>query len=144
MNINKSSWHYRLLNALFNKIPTSLCPYFWKTVWALVMVSGLTTLFISAIASVGLATLKAFGITSGLVLVTSPLIGAVLIAIMVAIMVGVAILYDHVKSSVRQKKWQRDAKKREEIANREYKESLIVSFLKAKKEKICPSLKFVD
>ncbi|QMV28947.1 hypothetical protein AP1_0240 [Aeromonas phage AP1] len=144
MNINKSSWHYRLLNSLFDKIPTSLCPYFWKTVWALVMASGLTTLFISAMASIGLSVLKVFGITSGLVLVTSPLIGAVLIAIFVAIFVGVAILYDHVKSSARIKKWKRDAKKLEEKANGEYKESLIVSFLKAKKEKLCPSLKFVD
>lgn len=144
MNINKSSWHYRLNNKMFDTIPTSLCPYFWKTVLALVLISGMSTLFIFALTGIGLSILKAFGITSGLVLITSPLIGFVFAVIAIVIIVGFFFLCDHMKSSMRRKKWQRDAKKLEEKANGEYKESLIISFLKAKKEKFCPSLKFVD
>lgn len=34
MIISKNSWHYRLLSFFDMKIPTSLCPYFWKSVFA--------------------------------------------------------------------------------------------------------------
>ena len=37
MKIKTSSWHYRLHSRLDWEIPTSLCGYFWKTVWMFVI-----------------------------------------------------------------------------------------------------------
>jgi hypothetical protein len=36
--ISKTSWHYKLLDFFGWWHPTSLCPYFWKLMWALTLV----------------------------------------------------------------------------------------------------------
>lgn len=49
MEISKSSWHYRLLSFFGMDIPTSLCPYFWKTVFVCI-ISLFACVVVSAVA----------------------------------------------------------------------------------------------
>jgi hypothetical protein len=40
MNLSTSSWHvrlYKLAYGSYSCLPTNLCPYFWKVLWALIL-----------------------------------------------------------------------------------------------------------
>lgn len=53
MIINTNSWHYRLIKKFDIRHPTSLCPYFWKTVWCCVMSAFIIAFCTAAIVFVG-------------------------------------------------------------------------------------------
>jgi hypothetical protein len=49
MIISKNAWHYRLMSFFDMKIPTSLCPYFWKTVACFGMIAMFTVIALAII-----------------------------------------------------------------------------------------------
>lgn len=138
MDIKTSSWHYRLINFFFSKTPRSLCPYFWKVVGALIIAATISTALFGVVFGTGMLFLKQFGVTSGFwFFAGSPVIGAISIVVGIVVMIAFFELSDYINDKIKKA-----------IANTkpvEDKEpSLVVSFLKSKKEKICPNLKFVD
>ncbi|UYD59231.1 hypothetical protein HPMBJEAJ_00116 [Aeromonas phage avDM6] len=138
MNIKTSSWHYRFVNSFFDSVPRSLCPYFWKVVWGLMIVTGIILLLLMASFSIGVSILEFFAVNIGLIaMIASPFVGILAIVIVIAVMVFIAISWEIMKSKLRNKKW----------SNKnlhEKKPSLVGSYIKARKEKICPTLNFVD
>lgn len=132
MKINKKSWHYRFLRAVDANIPTSLCPYFWKTVWVTMLTSAIITPFVVVMYAMGDKLLVSLGITfvSKITwIIASTLVGTVAIAGIVATIFGAVFGFFWAKENFKPP----------------YKEEpMIISFIKAKKSKICPTLEFVD
>lgn len=57
MIINRNSWHYRLLKFWDVDHPSSLCPYFWKTVWCIII----STLIVGALSFITFGALYGLG-----------------------------------------------------------------------------------
>ncbi|ADQ53197.1 conserved hypothetical protein [Aeromonas phage 65] len=139
MNIKTSSWHYRFINSFFDTVPRSLCPYFWKVVWGLMLVTGMVLLLLGASFSIGVSILEFFAVNIGLVaMISAPFVGVFAIAIAIIVLVFIAISWGEVKIKLR------SISKKSSRSNEKKTPSLVVSYIKARKEKICPTLKFVD
>lgn len=132
MKIDKNSWHYRFLRAMNADIPKSLCPYFWKTlfilgVWTTVIV--LITIFMYVIGDKMLVKLGWVLANTYAHSVVAAVLGISAVLLIVAIVLGCVIGGVWVKENFKPP----------------YKEEpFIISFIKAKKSKICPTLEFVD
>ena len=133
MKISKKSWHYRLISFFYTKPERNLCAYIQELLISFLMLFCL--LFISVAAVIGLG----FGIGYA----TLYFIGISDIAIWKSILVSVVESLILVGSITLYEK--RKVKKLlEEIEGKEPKESLVLNYIKAKKEKICPLIEFKD
>jgi hypothetical protein len=142
MEINRNSWHYRLLKFSDTVPSTSLCLYFWQ-VALVVPIKGLVVAVFGSLLGVclvtflllfaaPLATLLFFLISdlppsSDWVLLN--LLGAIIWLIPIVLFGEVA-----VKKILRNKETNYTPKE----------PNILLEFLKAKKEKICPLIQFVD
>lgn len=120
MKIRKSAWHYRFYTFGFEsyyegRITANLCSYFWRTVWGM-----FKTLIIFAILS---------GIVIGLgsIVYQFPFYSSSAVVALVILIVG-----SHYKWRIPR----RDSAKREP--------GLLRSYLKAKKDKVCPLIEFEE
>lgn len=164
MIISRDSWHYKLLNKFDFRIPSSLCPYFWKVVLCV----GLS-IILGAI-SLGLVWALFYGIgheiffkgVSSFDLTLWQHVQCVLYSVLfdlwisVVIYSGFYIFSKGVRSEthefVYESKLFAKIRKYEDYneylkANKKgyYKErkpGILLSYLKAKKEKVCPTLEF--
>ncbi|UJJ22089.1 hypothetical protein [Erwinia phage Virsaitis27] len=156
MQIDRNSWHFKL-NKFYSgnewKIPTSLCPYFWKTafftLFAFIKAVGVASLAWMLGNGLTVWLLGVVGITTGSVVtaISSVFVGLILIAAIGAVCFGIAFgvhwLTEWVKDYLEERKYQKEKERRESgIPPKE--PSLMMSFIKAKKSKFCPSIEFVD
>lgn len=127
MKINRKSWHYRLQRRMWNTIPNNLCSYFWKLIWSLIVTS--TALTVMAVFILGIVyPLVSYWFSNEYWKSLS--IATWMITLTIATIVG----SDELKLYYRDKR-----------ANEPVKEpSVFVSFVKAKKAKICPLIEFID
>lgn len=156
MNISKKSWHYKM-NMFFSdqneyRIPTSLCPYFWKTtffVFMTAMAVSMLSLFSWAMGEGVFSWIMAyFGISLGAIAsaVPSALIGAVLILTVFALIFGLFFGGGWVKNKIVDKFDEIKEQKEEErikLGLPKKEPNLLISFIKAKKQKFCPNIDFV-
>lgn len=159
MNINKNSWHFKL-NMWFKsgniwKIPTSLCPYFWTTVMHIFLIV-IAVLFVCSLGFMFGAPLL---MNTGLVVflgitsvfwqyVVATVLGIVSTAAFIAFLAFVAfsIIYGghHLQLMYSDYKT-RKGDEREAAGLPRYKEpNILIAFIKARKEKLCPHLNFVE
>lgn len=168
MIINTKSWHYRLLKSLDCNIPRSLCPYFWKTV-----LMSMFVLMMSVIALIAVS-LFAYGIGymsfmpkefSWEVFASMTILDHIKcvlysLAFDVVGAFGTFVFFYTISSSIRSdvnefvyEKVPRDKREfeyyhqyyRNKRKNKKPKQkSLIIAYLKARKEKICPTLEFKE
>lgn len=140
MEINKNSWHFKILTAKpFDPetLPRSLCSYFWAVVFAfwtrvaIGAVVGAIIFIFTVFPAYGVAILiktEYFSIDHFLALFSLlGIIGAM------SILIGVFKVkekYDRLYSSHPLKSAVR--------------ESLILQFLKSKKDKVCPTINYID
>jgi hypothetical protein len=118
MKINRDSWHYKLVHfGSFEHINTSLCFYFWCVIGKLIMFS------------IGLSLIGLFiyGI------ITEPEVRFVIVV--VSFVIACFFLPVFAIHTLRYKL---------HIKTELPKENLIVEFIKAKKAKLCPLIKFVN
>lgn len=132
MKINTKSWHYRFLKSLDTSIPKSLCPYFWKVVFAITWITGLILLLIAFFTSIGARIFEGIGFAVDNIVLYWSLAAVVGTATVTsAIVLVVAVIFGFV--------WAKENFKPP------YKEEpLIITFVKNKKSKICPRLEFED
>ena len=118
MKIKRSSWHYKL-NHLegYERSYDSLCLYFWKLVFKIV----------------ALLLFAVFFVACAFKLITSPFIIPILIIFLFFMLSTVLPLI--AITSLREK-----LGKSPELP----KENIIIEFVRAKKEKICPLIEYVD
>jgi hypothetical protein len=135
MKINTSSWHYRLLDFFGGEIPRSLCPYVRRLFGALLFYGCAGMAGISAATCLIAAPLAWFGILSPLTNSGLGIFAVVGTAIYtVAVVVGIVI-------GVHEWRLKRLYNPR---PGRNAEPGIFVSWIKAKKSKICPILKFED
>lgn len=137
MNISTKSWHYRFLNTFYSSpMPRSLCPYFWKLVWASIVVAVPTVMLVMCFTLVGHKTME-YSVWTTLNTVISFAVGTVIAACATAVsgslVFGVAWLFGKAKEGV--SKGVDKAKGT--------KANIAVEFVKAKKEKVCPHIDYV-
>lgn len=144
MIINKKSWHYRLVTAGSNKAPVNLCPYVRRLLWVILCWIGVA--FFVTLAGLGIGTtliphiFPAF--TSGVAfLVVSGVVGVLLFSAIVVAVIGIAI---GVAFSMKKYEEYKENKEIERaISGVPLKpKSLLVAWIEAKHNKICPSLEF--
>ncbi|MGH1372957.1 MAG: hypothetical protein ACRBBW_13035 [Cellvibrionaceae bacterium] len=155
MKINTNSWHYRAINHLDWWHPKSLCPYFWKALFATLILLlfgcvggffagcyvGFAAVFVTSIAIDG-PSVFSFG-QAGIESVVVP-IGAALWAGTLWICgfaAWVPFRDSEYMNSNKVSKWLRKRKKEEATPKQK---SLFVAFLKASHDKVCPRLDFEE
>lgn len=157
LNIKKSSWHYRMVDAVwadfFNKnISNSLCGYFWQVVFAPIVTIVMAAVILAVIAILGSGVFYVVGAVIGNLLAHFGLLPSSFL-----LEKGV-FKWEHVYASIgidiliaaffysRYKYRQYKERKRAErsLSDEPEKVNLVVEFVKAKKRKVCPVLNFVD
>lgn len=154
MIINENSWHYKIyaaFNSTWNR-PKTLCAYFWKTFIPVLAVSIIGFAILAAAMIIGHEILIKFFIFSSLwTLVPASIgIGILIISVMVLIAVGAVIGPSWLLDKYNDRKYYKEieliAQNQERIKNGlepiERKKSLIGEYLKARKEKVCPTLEY--
>lgn len=164
MIISRDSWHYKLLNKFDFRVPGSLCPYFWKVVLCvgLSIVFGVIALVMLWGATHGLGYATAFKGALIFDLTLWQHIQCVLYSLMfdlcIALIIFIVfyIFFKDVRSDTHEFVYESKlfAKIRKHEDYNEYlkankkgyykdrKPGILMSYVKAKKEKVCPTLKF--
>jgi hypothetical protein len=164
VNINKSSWHFKLLDMLDFKLvwklcngdTVTLCQYFWNVVGAVLL--GISTgsiitflalgsLFIAATMLSGLVIF--FGaswlpaIEAGSYLYSNHRVGLLLVAL-----VGTAFVWqttiDQVRAGLIVPQWLKLYKREVVKPQKDAKPNILFEYIKAKKAKFCPVVKLED
>ena len=154
MIINENSWHfkiYAMFNSTWNR-PKTLCAYFWKTLIPVLAVSIIGFAILAAVVIIGQEFLTRFFVFSSLwTLVPASIgVGILMVAVMAFIAVGLVIGPSWLLDKYNDRKYYKEieliAQNQERIKNGlepiERKKSLIGEYLKARKEKICPTLEY--
>ncbi|UJQ43919.1 hypothetical protein ECCR664_000055 [Escherichia phage ECCR664] len=154
MIINENSWHFKIyatFNSTWNR-PKTLCAYFWKTFIPVLAVSIVGFATLAGAAIIGQEILTKFFVFSSLwTLVPASIgIGILTISVMVLIAVGAVIGPSWLLDKYNDRKYYKEieliAQNQERIKNGlepiERKKSLIGEYLKARKEKVCPTLEY--
>lgn len=154
MIINENSWHfkiYAMFNSTWNR-PKTLCAYFWKTFIPVLAVSIVGFATLAGAAIIGQEILTKFFVFSSLwtLVPASVGIGILTISVMVLIAVGAVIGPSWLLDKYNDRKYYKEieliAQNQERIKNGlepiERKKSLIGEYLKARKEKVCPTLEY--
>ncbi len=154
MIINENSWHFKIyaaFNSTWNR-PKTLCAYFWKTLIPALAVSIIGFAILAAVIIIGHEILTKFFVFSSLwTLVPASIgVGILIVAVMALISVGLIIGPSWLLDKYNDRKYYKEieliAQNQERIKNGlepiERKKSLIGEYLKARKEKICPTLEY--
>lgn len=154
MIINENSWHFKIY-AAFNSTrnrPKTLCAYFWKTLIPVLSVSIIGFAILAAVIIIGQEILTKFFVFSSLwTLVPASIgVGILMVAVMAFIAAGLVIGPSWLLDKYNDRKYYKEieliAQNQERIKNGlepiERKKSLIGEYLKARKEKVCPTLEY--
>ena len=164
MNINKSSWHFKLLNKMGFRVArqlkyedsnVTLCQYFWNVVGAILM--GLCIGWISTFLVLG-SLFIAFSIVTGLVIFFgaswlpivehgSFMFGSHAGGLIFSFLVGTAFVWqtalEQVKAGLIIPDWMKFSKQKV-TPKKETKPNILFEYVKAKKNKFCPIVKLED
>lgn len=149
MEISRKSWHYRVVKAVYGYANQSLCIYFWQVVSALVVHAFhilfiLFILFVAAFAFAFFAVPITWGIGElGWIEPVVPFEIAVvpIFVITVAVLAAALIIgINTTKYLYEEYRYKRNRKKK--LVAKE--PNLVVEYWRAKKQKVCPTLKFKD
>lgn len=154
MIINENSWHFKIyaaFNSTWNR-PKTLCAYFWKTLIPALAVSIIGFAILAAVTIFGHEILTKFFVFSSLwTLVPASIgVGILIVAVMAFIATGLVIGPSWLLDKYNDRKYYKEieliAQNQERIKNGlepiERKKSLIGEYLKARKEKVCPTLEY--
>lgn len=150
MNVNTKSWHYRFnvwrTNTSTTKRKNTLCSYFWFTVFNMTFISFISGIFISLIYMIGYRfheelVKHGWDFISMPFYVSIPAIffsGAIILAIFVLLALfllfvgcGAVHVFNKIKTTYSEKHSKKE-------------QGLVMSYIKAKKSKICPIIEFKD
>ena len=137
---DKNSWHYKLNSHYFSNLNISLCLYFWKTGFSLLLTIAIGLLIIVGVIPFLLAPILQFqwAFFEGPIAWMSIIIWAILIALIVA-----ALIEDQRKKPIEERSpWFNFIFKAGKY-KKQVTDTLLVSWIKAKKQKICPKISWV-
>lgn len=131
MKISRNSWHYRAVDCFFSAfgISESLCLYFWQVV-------------VSVILSVGIA-LMGVGVILSLLLLTVYPVAQLWLGTDPVTALSSGMWWCFLGLAFRQYLKEEDKLGKPLLEETEHESnSLLVQYLKAKKEKVCPTIEF--
>lgn len=164
MNINKSSWHFKLLDKMDFRVArqlkyedsnVTLCQYFWNVVGAIL--KGLSIGWIIAFLVLG-SLFIASSIITGLVIFFGanwlPVVeyrGFMFanhgVGLLLSVLIGVSFIWqtaiDQVKAGLIVPNWMKSSKQ-VVTPKKEVKPNILFEYVKAKKNKFCPIVKLED
>lgn len=143
MKIDRNSWHYKLIDAIFKNGPSkSLCWYFWQ-------------IPISLVAWTFILSVMAMILSCGIAILTVPIwtnfwpladMGLVIIFGGCSVLLWHNVIFQPLKSALYDAPWNKTLftwpPEAKEKPVKDYKPNLIWEFIKAKKQKVCPTLEF--
>lgn len=147
MKVNKNSWHYRLLTGdIFGiqgvnywNVSSSLCLYFWQVVfvllWKGVALFFLIPFVINALLIMPLVSTLGV-ITTGVMLQEDT--GLIILVIELIVIIGFVITWAELSLYT----FLKDKTDLAEVVEKE--PNLFVEYIKAKKNKLCPIIEFVE
>lgn len=142
MEISKQSWHYKLVCNFNNEPSNSLCKYFWQVVgsaliWLIMTVIGLSMAIVTTLFPIA-AIIIAYFYPSDVIMEESFILSEVFIGGALLLMVyAIVTMYWAVKriGQFIYRKYKKKAKPDKEP-------NVAIEYIKAKKQKICPTLNF--
>ena len=137
---DKNSWHYKLNSHYFSNLNISLCLYFWKTGFSLLLTIAIGLLIIVGVIPFLLAPILQFqwAFFEGPIAWMSIIIWAVFITLIIA-----ALIEDQRKKPIEERSpWFKFISKPGKY-KKQVTDTLLVSWIKAKKQKICPKISWV-
>lgn len=139
MKISKNSWHFKLVRHFdrweahsIEQYGTSLCPYFWKVVGYLTLITALTSLALLVLTIYGFPLINMV-FPDPEMLNTSILVWIVTLCFVTMCVVAYGLEQGY-------KKWKNRSRK----AKVQKEPGLVRSFIQAKKDKFCPTIKVVE
>ncbi len=164
MNINKSSWHFKLLDYWDFKVsyklrrnqPVTLCQYFWNVIGSILITLGMTTMglfFVGALLGLTIGAIIGLVIFFGASWLPVIEYGSTLdvmstIGLVVYLLFGVLYTFEVAKEQVREGKiipsWMKFSKQEVSKPKKETKPNILFEYVKAKKNKFCPVVKLED
>lgn len=138
MDIKKSSWHYRIVDFIYAVPSSSLCNYFWQLALVLIVTTAIALGVYGASFAFGVMVVEEF-LKSSVVLpfIVLPIIGAIAIVLIFLLSFGFIYLWNKGKTKYSNYKREKRGKEPEP-------DGILTSYIKAKKAKVCPQLKFID
>lgn len=147
MKVSRNSWHFRFNKEVGEAFGMgaypgkTLCSYFWGTIWNMVVMCFVAVLVWVFLVLMGIPVFAAFGINNLSIFLTAtlyPIAGMGLVACVCCIGAGIIWLSDYLQD----KRWQRqEAREQAGIVKRP---NLVVEYIKAKKQKVCPIIEVVE
>lgn len=141
MKFSKNSWHYKLNRWMYDETfnNTSLCPYFWLTV-----LSVLITPVVFVWKTMGntwhdrvFFMCKCIFFCFAVIVIFALLVGGILVTIFVLGMYyGLIVFVDKAKN------WEEKKNKNKIPIEKSKQPSILVGYIKSKKQKICPKLEW--
>lgn len=149
MQINTNSWHYKLVTMNgAESAPRSLCPYFWKGVWHtfLLAFAAFAVCFAGWGVGVDVATWMFAQCGVALSSVAAIIPGLIVGWLMLAAIFGTIFLIGYgIYKVISRRKERKEAAEWEARKNGTYvppQPNIVIAFIKARKEKFCPTLEF--
>lgn len=146
MQVNKSSWHYRLNLEMTNREyrvqqKNTLCSYFWFTVLNMVKVAFLVTVCVGLLWVFGqLAMGNSDTDMSAPWYIAIP-VGLLAVSVFIAFVFGLFFAFQFCMDNFRAYLSKRRANRKPKPVK---PDSLITQYVKAKKAKVCPMIEFKD
>lgn len=136
MKISKNTWHYKMVTERFCytngwRACNNLCLYFWQVVARFLMGFALGLLAISPVVTVIAI------ITNYMPPLVTPFVATGLTFAALCMIAGVIFIWEKTEDLIRHTKW-----KRKSLEPKEKKPNLLIEYIKAKKEKMCPIIEF--
>ena len=137
MKVNTNSWHFRAVDFAFDSIPKSLCTYFWAVVAGCELQVVLWTVGVAILVGAIYFTVIPFVMLFGLLPYTATWVELSMVASFSCYLtIGLILFNSYWKETLKPKLHNRP--------KRAKRESLVGAYVRAKKQRICPTLEFVD
>lgn len=146
MEISISSWHYRVVKSVYDSAHNSLCVYFWQVVSALIVrafhIGFLLFMACFVFGFFAVPITWGLGELGWIEHVVPGEVAAVPIAIMSIALAAALVIFlmSVIKYLFEEYQYKRNRKKK--LVAKE--PNLVVEYIRAKKQKVCPTLKFKD
>tara|TARA_B100000700_G_C14978708_1_gene825222 strand:- start:759 stop:1199 length:441 start_codon:yes stop_codon:yes gene_type:complete len=142
--INTDSWHYKLIMRYLSEPPKSLCVYPYTVIFFM----ALTAVIIAVLCTV--AFLACYAVVTPLLVMFDVMdmswktnVSAVFVTI-ASVYIGFVLFHSYYKERIRVYKYKKYYEKYGGDAIQEAKQpNIVLAYLKAKKEKICPKIEYV-
>ena len=140
MKISTQSWHYKMVNKIFNYPSKSLCIYFWQIPYSAIVCAVCGIVMLTVIVGMVGTVLVLLAQPVALNIWHVPVEDTLALGLLSTVVWGAVFkgLNEHFSAA----SWNKVLFKVKTKPRKEKKPSLLLAYLKAKKDKVCPLIEF--